>query len=101
MNRDALQAMSTRELWILYQKVDEILGAKIEAQQLRRTQGLERPPAVPKIGSRRPYPKVRPKFRNPLDPTKMWSGRGKRPRWFTKMLEVGESIDDLRILETT
>ena len=97
MKRDALQSMSASELWGLYQTIDEILIAKLEAQQLQRLQESERLPAVPKVGGRRPYPKVRPKFRNPLDPSKMWSGRGKRPRWFIKMLEVGESIDDLRI----
>jgi DNA-binding protein H-NS len=40
---------------------------------------------------------VPPKFRNPADAEQTWSGRGKRPRWFTDALEAGKSEQDLLI----
>ena len=33
---------------------------------------------------------------NPKDPTEIWSGQGRRPRWLTALLESGHSMDDLR-----
>lgn len=44
--------------------------------------------------TRRPVP---PKFRNPLDSTQTWSGRGKRPRWFHDALDSGKTADDMLI----
>jgi DNA-binding protein H-NS len=37
------------------------------------------------------------KYRNPADPAQTWSGRGKRPRWFSDALEAGRKEKDLRI----
>ncbi|MEP7044307.1 MAG: H-NS histone family protein, partial [Dokdonella sp.] len=34
--------------------------------------------------------KVKPKYRNPADPSATWSGRGKRPRWFSAALAAGK-----------
>jgi H-NS histone family len=42
--------------------------------------------------SRRPYPPVKAKFRNPDQPSETWSGRGKRPRWLDAKLRSGEQI---------
>jgi DNA-binding protein H-NS len=41
--------------------------------------------------------KVKPKYRNPADPGQTWSGRGKRPRWFTAALGQGRKEKDLLI----
>lgn len=41
--------------------------------------------------------KVPPKYRNPADPLQTWSGRGKRPRWFTAALDAGKKEKDLLI----
>ena len=40
---------------------------------------------------------VAPKFRNPADPEKTWTGRGKRPRWFVDALASGKTADDMRV----
>lgn len=40
---------------------------------------------------------VAPKYRNPADPEQMWSGRGKRPRWFNDALKAGKKEKDLAI----
>jgi DNA-binding protein H-NS len=98
------QSMSTNELWTLHEEITSILSTKIKAEKLklkRRLDGLGRRTFgnvdIPKIRS---YPKVHPKFRNPEPPHETWTGRGRQPRWVTKMLEAGKSMDDLRIPET-
>lgn len=45
-------------------------------------------------GARR---KVKPKYRNPADPSQTWAGRGKRPRWFNAALSAGKKEKDLLI----
>ena len=37
------------------------------------------------------------KYRHPSDKSKEWSGRGKRPRWFTEAIEQGYSEDALKL----
>jgi DNA-binding protein H-NS len=41
--------------------------------------------------------KVKPKYRNPADPAQTWTGRGKRPRWFSAALSSGRKEKDLLI----
>lgn len=45
-------------------------------------------------GTRR---KATPKYRNPSDHAQTWSGRGKRPRWFSAALTAGKKEKDLLI----
>lgn len=40
---------------------------------------------------------VKPKYRNPANPTQTWAGRGKRPRWFSDALSAGKKEKDLLI----
>jgi DNA-binding protein H-NS len=49
------------------------------------------------VPQRRPYPKVEPKYRNPNNPTETWSGRGKTPRWLSKLIGAGKKLDDFSI----
>lgn len=37
------------------------------------------------------------KFANPANPSDTWSGRGRKPRWFTEALAAGKSESDLAI----
>ena len=48
-------------------------------------------------GGARTRRKVKPKYRNPADPSQTWSGRGKRPRWFHAALAGGKKEKDLLI----
>ena len=93
--------MSTHELWALHQKIAASLATRIIAEKevledrLRllnrgRGQAIE-------ASSRRPYPAVFPRFRNPDDPSQTWSGRGRQPRWLTAQLRSGKRIEDFRI----
>ncbi|WP_246670302.1 H-NS histone family protein [Bradyrhizobium stylosanthis] len=40
---------------------------------------------------RRPYPTVRPRYRNPKNPPETWSGRGKCPDGSTRKFVPAES----------
>ncbi len=41
--------------------------------------------------------KVPPKYQDPKDPSRTWSGRGKHPRWFDAALKSGKKEKDLLI----
>lgn len=47
--------------------------------------------------SRRKRKQAAPKYAHPQDPSRTWSGRGRRPRWVNEALESGKSLDDLAI----
>lgn len=38
-----------------------------------------------------------PKYRNPDDPSKTWSGRGRKPEWLKQRLKAGESQEGFLI----
>ncbi|MCO6441852.1 MAG: H-NS histone family protein [Nitrococcus mobilis] len=40
--------------------------------------------------------KAQGKFQHPEDPTKTWTGRGRKPNWVKEWEAAGCSIDDLR-----
>jgi DNA-binding protein H-NS len=65
--------------------------AKLE-ERLRRLQHLDGA-----VSSRRPYPKVLPKYQNPRNPAERWSGRGKQPRWVRAQLEAGKGLEHFLI----
>lgn len=41
--------------------------------------------------------RVKPKYRNPNNPSQTWAGRGVRPRWMQALLAQGSSLEDFRI----
>ena len=100
MNREVFRSMSRDELWTLHEKISAILATRIEAETQQLKDRLDELLALPSRKRRR-YPKVLPKFQNPMQLTQTWAGRGKQPRWFSEMIEAGISIDDLRIQKTT
>jgi DNA-binding protein H-NS len=93
--------MSVDELWTFRDEVAATLVIKLSAEKTvledrlgKLDQKVRTKIAIP---SRRPYPKVQPKFENPDDPSETWAGRGKQPRWLKKQLRSGKELDDLRI----
>ena len=99
-----LKSMSVDELSSLHEFVSAALARKIQAETARLNQQLRQlgPGAVAhnvkKVShARRPYPQVFPKYRNPVEPSETWAGRGKKPRWLTAQLRSGKRIDDFRI----
>jgi DNA-binding protein H-NS len=113
MRKQDLTKMQFEELWQLYEELTKLLAEKVivEKRELEdRLARLNRVEIVREVGSnlpltlsmtdrapRRKYPKVLPKYRNPLAPSQTWSGRGKRPRWVVAALETGQRLDDLKI----
>jgi DNA-binding protein H-NS len=99
--KNDLKAMSVDELWVFYEKITAALIAKMSAAKRVMEDRLskldQKASAAIVIPPRRPYPKVRPKFRNPDEPSETWAGRGKQPRWLRKQLRSGKRMDDFRI----
>ena len=92
-------SMSVDELWEIYGEISKLLEAKMLAQKQMLEQRLVsmHSAAARRLKARRPYPPVLPKFANPDEPSQVWSGRGKRPRWVTEKLAIGVALEDLSI----
>jgi len=106
MDERSLTEMAVDELWDLRQSITAILASKLETQKNELDKRLRRLKANAVLEqavepSHRPYPAATPKFRNPARPDQTWSGRGKRPRWVTELLNAGISINDFQISEVT
>jgi DNA-binding protein H-NS len=80
--------------------VSELFGAGTGTGR----RGPGRPPKAAKAAKagrkgrkvRRGY-KVKPKYRNPADPSQTWAGRGLKPKWFRAALAGGRKEKDLLI----
>ena len=48
-------------------------------------------------GSASTGPKSVPKYRNPKDPNKTWTGKGRKPGWIVEGLEKGKTLEDFAI----
>jgi DNA-binding protein H-NS len=97
------EAMSTDELWTLYEKITDTLAKRMAGEKTRLEERLRQLKQASNANSgnvghaRRPYPRVRPKYKNPEQPSETWAGRGKQPRWLTAQLRSGKKLDDFRI----
>ena len=91
--------MSADELWEIYQEISKLLEAKMLAEKevLERRLVSLHPAETDHPKARRPYPPVVPKFANPDEPSQVWAGRGKRPRWVTEKLAAGLALENLSI----
>ena len=111
MRKQNLAAMQFEDLWQLYEQLAEVLADKITAEKRELEERLAKlnpveivraartgpPLSLTGRTSRRKYPKVFPKYSNPLAPSQKWSGRGKTPRWVIAALAAGQRLDDLKI----
>ena len=100
MKQSNLESMSADELWILHEEVCAILSTKLDAEKHELERRLAHPNGRSSgriERSRRPYPKVHPKYRNPERPSETWPGRGKQPRWVGAPSGKGMKVDDLLI----
>ena len=100
MESNSFRSMSTDELWNLHEQVALTLADKIAAKKAKldeRLRMIGRVSNVVRLDQRRPYPKVVPKYQNPMDPAETWSGRGKQPRWLVAQLQSGKKLDNFLI----
>lgn len=72
-------------------KIDALLkGARLTIEEVYPRRGGK--------GANGPKAPVAPKYRNPADATQTWSGRGKRPAWFSEALKKrGVTSDSMLI----
>jgi DNA-binding protein H-NS len=96
MEQAELDRMSTDDLSSLHIEVSQLLQQRLQREKLRLEERLERL-QTPMVSERRPYPPVLPKYCNPDQPSDIWSGRGKQPRWLIAQLKSGRRIEDFRI----
>ena len=91
-------SMSVEELWKIREEISKILQAKMLGEKKMLEQRLIslHPAKTDRLKARRPYPPVLPKFANPDEPSQVWAGRGKQPRWVTEKLASGLALEDLR-----
>ncbi|HEY8334341.1 MAG TPA: H-NS histone family protein [Tardiphaga sp.] len=106
MHEMDLEQMPLEELWALHEQIAQLLSARmiVEKQQLERrlarlndSEMAGSLPARNNRAPRRPYPKVLPKYLNPLSSAETWSGRGKQPRWLTAALQNGHDLREFEI----
>jgi DNA-binding protein H-NS len=111
LNKSEFEKMSVDELWSIHEEISAVLSDRILAQkrELEKRLAILNPgpdgaeaerelrPLKPRK-SRRKYPKVLPRYRNP-GTAETWSGRGKRPRWLVAAEASGRSIEEFRISE--
>ena len=100
MKQVDFQSMSLDDLWDLHKRVLAILEQRLDREKQKLESHLKE--LTGKSGGakeRRPYPQVKPKFRNPERPFETWAGRGRQPKWVGDLLAAGVRIDDLRITE--
>ena len=92
-------SMSVEELWGIPEEISKLLEAKMlaEKEMLERRLVSLRHPSAGRLKARRPYPPVLPKFANPDEPSQVWAGRGRQPRWVTEKLASGLALEDLSI----
>jgi len=92
--RGNLESMSTDDLWSLHQQLVPILSSKISEEVARLEKRLGQLREV--YTEQRSNSPVLAKFRNPMQPSETWTGRGKRPRWLSAQLQNGKTLDDFR-----
>jgi len=96
-----LSENSIDELWALHEEVAGLLSLKMTEEKARLEKRLRelhlQTAGRSDASSKRPYPSVLPKYRNPNKPSETWAGRGKRPRWLVAALKKGKHLDDFKI----
>jgi DNA-binding protein H-NS len=97
MHNFKLEEMPINELWALHEEVRAVLTARIAAEKRVLEERLHQLDNQANASGRRPYPPVRPKFRNPDNPAETWSGRGLQPRWVAEQLRSGKRMEELQI----
>jgi len=83
-----------RQLGLKRAEAKERLLAEMKARAEEEGLSLDEVVGTRGNGQRR-RPTVR--YRNPLDSSQTWSGRGRRPGWLEAALKGGTSLDSLRV----
>jgi DNA-binding protein H-NS len=93
-------AMSVDALWQLHEELRVVLAAKMAEQRHEldeRLRDLEQFSTSSKRTATALRPKAGPVYRNPAQPSQIWSGRGLRPRWLVFQLAAGHALEEFRV----
>lgn len=100
-----LNKMSLKELKDLHSQVAKAISgyedrrkreALAELEEKAKTMGFSLAELTGVTAGRKRSPSVA-KYANPADQTDTWSGRGRKPRWFSEALAKGKKPEDLAI----
>lgn len=100
-----LTNLSLKELKQLQKDVDaavtdfkdrERRDALAAVEAFARERGLS-PADLAGLGGKRTRRPAAAKYANPNDPSKTWTGRGRRPLWVVAAMAEGKNLDDLAI----
>lgn len=64
--------------------IEEVVASSTRKRRTRGTAPVNRP-------------KSPPKYRNPKDPEKTWTGKGRKPGWIVDALAKGKKLEDFAI----
>jgi DNA-binding protein H-NS len=101
-----LSKYNTQELQQLKKDIDkelrgrrkqEVREAQKELKKLAERYGLAVSDLVAGVAGKSGKSQAKVRFRHPEDPTKGWSGRGRKPSWIKEWEAKGRSLDELRI----
>jgi DNA-binding protein H-NS len=111
--RQDWETMSVDDLWRLHESIVSVITKKIHAETQRlenrlrllgptatsdeRAYGKSPASRTSRKPNRRPYPQVKPKYRDHANPSVTWSGRGKLPRWLSAQISFGRQLDEFKI----
>jgi len=109
INLDELDKLSADELKTAHHKIGKALEsfhsrkiaeARAKAEVMMKELGVSLD-EVFNLGGEgaqdKPKRIVAPKYIDPTDGSKTWTGRGKKPKWVEAQLEAGKTLDDLLI----
>ena len=103
---EALKGLSVEELGIVDSHLVKLKKQKAAAKQREflaemrakaSREGLDFESMVTEIASKKKKTKPEPKYRHPREPSKTWSGRGKKPLWLQSLLDGGTDLETMRI----
>lgn len=99
-----LNELSLKELKDLQAQVAKAIGsfedrrkraALAEVEEMLRAKGFSLSDVTSLAGKGKSI--SAPKYANPANASDTWTGRGRKPRWFTEAISAGKSPEDMAI----
>lgn len=75
----------------------DVKEAQKELKNIADRYGLSVQDLVSGVAPKSAKPAGSVRFRHPQDPSKGWSGRGRKPAWIKDWENAGRSLDELRV----
>lgn len=101
-----VEQLSNEELRELQKKIEQQLKVRQQTERASAIEeiygiahrlGMTLNDLIGKGGIKPAKAKVAVQYRNPSDASQEWTGRGRQPKWVKEALEVGKSLDSLRV----